>query len=243
MRSVLPSKWMEDPPFQRRAEVLSVIAVNCGFFFFSSPFSSSSSFFCLQLSSSSLFSCFLAEIYTRQWMSGSPHFGVGTYLRSLLKGVVCLSNRWVCQWGSEQAGTWGKFGMSAPSIVEAQCGNGCRFSAVLCPCSESSCAVRGPIQLSLKHVVCLVVCWVMLDGPCMLQSLISLNYFVSLLSCCQCAVWSLASSQHGAECCAVGSETVFGKFIRKSFCMFSVSVIRNWACSLALAPRQRIILS
>lgn len=41
------------------------------------------------------------------------------------------------------------------------------------------------------------------------KSLVSLNIFLfSSLSCCQCAVWSLASSQHSAECCAVGSETV-----------------------------------
>lgn len=46
----------------------------------------------------SLFSAvftYLAEIYTRQQMSGSPYFGVGTCLRSLLKGVVCLAHKQV----------------------------------------------------------------------------------------------------------------------------------------------------
>lgn len=35
----------------------------------------------------------LAEIHTRQLIASSPHFGVGTCLRGLLKGVVCLAHK------------------------------------------------------------------------------------------------------------------------------------------------------
>lgn len=64
----------------------------------------------------------------------------------------------------------------------------------------------------------------------MLQSLVSLNDFFhpSVVAKVQCGAW------HGAECCTVGSETVFGKFSRKPFYMFSVIAVQNWACTSAL---------
>lgn len=249
-RSTLPSKWRGDPPFQRRAEVLGIIAANCGFFL---NFSILQLLFLLSttyFSPPPLFSAVftnLTEIYTRQRMSGSPHFEGGTCLRSLLKGVVCLAHKMglpLGLWTGRDMGlilnVWPQHSWSSVwEWIWILWSPVSMFGKHLCHMRTYT-ALTETSGVSGEVLGC--AGWPRLCS--ILKSLVSLNIFLfSSLNCGQCAVWSLASSQCGAECCAVGSETVFSKFIGKSFCTFSVSAGWNWACSSALAPRQRSILT
>lgn len=104
----------------------------------------------------------LAETYTRQWMSGSPHFGVG----SLLKGVVCLAHK---QMGLPR-GFWASRDMGLIGNVWPQHSWSSVWEWIWILCSPVSMfwkqlCIWGPMQLSLKQVVCLVGCWAVLEGP------------------------------------------------------------------------------
>lgn len=195
-------------------------------FFLVSAYSSSSSFL-LPPTFYSLLSSQLFSPIGLKYIPGSPHFGVGTCLRSLLNGVVCFAHK---QTGLP-LGLWASRDMGLILNVWPQHSWGLVWEWIWILCSPVSmfrkqlCHMRTYTTFTETSGVSgrVLGCagWPRLCG--ILQSLISLNNFFLSFNHCQCAVRGLASLQHGAECCAVGSETVFSKFIRKAFCMFSVS--------------------